>query len=146
MAFQPPASSPDFKALLAALNNSGFQRENNALYQVIKGLIDASSKLQTNTSASITALQSSSGGGSGGGGGSSGGATVNGTYLTWSSQIAQLPSSRQLIAGTGISFDDTVAGERIINSTLPGTNLDLLTNGDNELIFAGGNVVWVDLP
>ena len=35
----------------------------------------------------------------------------NATYLTENDETADLPNSRQLLAGTNITFDDTVAGE-----------------------------------
>ena len=36
-------------------------------------------------------------------------------YITHSDESVDLPSSRQLLAGTGVSFDDTIANRRTIN-------------------------------
>jgi hypothetical protein len=38
-------------------------------------------------------------------------------FLTASDQAAELPASRQLIAGSGVSFDDTTPNERTVNVT-----------------------------
>src|SRR5690606_9008066 len=61
-------------------------------------------------------------------------------YLTHSNETADLPNSRQLVAGEAISFDDSVAGQRIINVEFDeGVGLwEPLTDGDEdqpELIF-----------
>lgn len=45
MVFRKPEAPPEFKNLLTVLNNSGIVRDNPALYQVIKGLIDNANKL-----------------------------------------------------------------------------------------------------
>ena len=39
------------------------------------------------------------------------------TYLTAGNESADLPNSRELLAGVGISFDDSVANQRTIDST-----------------------------
>jgi hypothetical protein len=47
----------------------------------------------------------------------SSGAPADGTYLTVDDETGDLVNSRQLLAGTNVSFDDGVAGERTINVT-----------------------------
>lgn len=67
-------------------------------------------------------------------------------YLTHSDETADLPNSRRLVAGTAISFDDSVAGQRIINADAG--LWEPLTDGDEdqpELIFAGGDVIMVNV-
>lgn len=44
-------------------------------------------------------------------------ASAEATYLTEADETATLPNSRQLLAGSGITFDDSVAGERTISSS-----------------------------
>lgn len=41
------------------------------------------------------------------------------TFLTDTDETATLPNSRRVIAGNGISFDDSVAGERTVSTTVP---------------------------
>lgn len=47
----------------------------------------------------------------------SGGAPTTSTYLTEDDETGDLPNSRQLLAGTNITFDDTTPGERTINAS-----------------------------
>lgn len=49
--------------------------------------------------------------------GSGGGAPAAATYLTEDDETATLTNSRQVLAGTGISFDDTVPNVRTINAS-----------------------------
>ncbi len=49
-----------------------------------------------------------------------GGAPDTLSYLTENDETADLPNSRMVLAGTGISFDDSVAGERTINVSATG--------------------------
>jgi hypothetical protein len=45
------------------------------------------------------------------------GASPLATYLTATDESSILPNSRQLLAGTGITFNDTVANKRTISAT-----------------------------
>lgn len=45
------------------------------------------------------------------------------TYLTVDNETADLPNSRRLMAGTDVTFDDTVPGERTINVAAEGSGL-----------------------
>lgn len=51
--------------------------------------------------------------GSGGGGG----APTTATYLLSGAVPGSLPNARQLLAGTNVTFDDSVAGQRTVNAT-----------------------------
>lgn len=70
-------------------------------------------------------------------------ATLGGaTYLTVDDETADFVNSRQMLAGTNITFDDTVAGKRTINASGGGGGgayyLFPLSNGDPdspEIIF-----------
>lgn len=66
------------------------------------------------------------------------------TYLTAADETATLPNSRELLAGTNITFDDVVPGERTINAAGGGgggtvTSVDV-SGGTTGLTFSGGPV------
>lgn len=48
---------------------------------------------------------------------SGGGAPASATYLTENDETATLPNSRQLLAGTNVTFDDSVAGQRTVSAS-----------------------------
>lgn len=119
--------------LYSALLNSGLQNKDPALYQVIYQLIGAISKLKLETLGSSSSSSSS---------------IRNSTYITGNNETGSLPNSRQLLAGLGISFDDTVVGRRTINSS-GGSYWAPLTDGDldeTDLIFADGECIMVNVP
>lgn len=121
--------------LQSQLLASGIQQKNPALYQTINGLITAAQKNQDAVDASINnidiLLQSL-------------------TYITSSDESANLPNSRQLIAGSNITIDDSVPNQLTISSSgSAGSRVSLLTDGneiETQLIFANGDVIMVDLP
>lgn len=122
--------------LLTWLNQSGIQTNNNSLYQVIKTLIQAAQEFQNETNDAINPP-------------SGGGGLVNQHYLTHQNDLATLPQSRQLLAGTGITFDDTVFGERTIDAGGTAGYWTLLTDGDvdeTDFIFAGGDAISIFVP
>jgi hypothetical protein len=47
MPFRPPKKSQDYNRLTASLVNSGFQKENNPLFQAVNGLINGAQDLST---------------------------------------------------------------------------------------------------
>lgn len=59
--------------------------------------------------------------------GSGGGAISTATYITETDETADLPNSRQIIAGTDITLDVSVPGEITINSTASGSGITELT-------------------
>lgn len=87
--------------------------------------------------------------------GSGGGASASLDFLTHSDETASLPNSRQLLAGTNVTFDDSVAGERTIDvtasaglvllATVTRTNAQILAlpSGDVTLVAApgAGNII-----
>lgn len=103
------AGIPQLDKLKSILLKSSIQQENAALYQVIVSLIDYLKQSNTTLTTAI----------SGGGGGGSGSGLANQPYLTHSSAIGNLPQSRQLLPGTSVTFDDSVAGERTVDVIAP---------------------------
>lgn len=100
-----PIQIPNFARLLPVLNNTGLAAEKNNLYQYLKELLNliiqfakAVADLLNDQESKNTVLSQA-------------------TYLTSTDQSAILPFSRNVLAGTGISFDDSVANERTINAT-----------------------------
>src|SRR5882672_8022128 len=91
----------DLKRLKAQLLTSGLQQTNNALFQVIVQLIDAlTDTLGSGSSGSVTVDLT---------------AVKDKTYLTELNETAFLPSSRQILAGLGITLDNSVAGKLTIS-------------------------------
>lgn len=116
---------------------SGLQQSNQPLYQVINQLIKA-----VIDSSSDTIATSGSGGG--------GGITANETFLTVDDELATLPQSSQLIAGSNVTFDTSVFGQLRIDVDIDDGTYDCpLSDGDlsaAELIFADGECVIVQVP
>lgn len=125
--------------LQATLLTSGLQQTNQPLFQVINQLIQA---VIDASSATVEAV--ASGGGSG--------ITADETFLTIDDELANLPQSSRLIAGDNVSFDSSVFGELRVDVTIPPSDhpeWSVLTNGDPvspELIFAGGDVIMLEIP
>ena len=95
-------SQPDLNRLQAQLLDSGLQQKDNPAYQVISQLIKAVRRIQelinTDIASTNTVIEDS-------------------TFLTDTDESVNLPNSRELIAGAGITFDDSVANEKTINAT-----------------------------
>lgn len=94
--------------LKAQLLVSGIQQQNQALFQVINLLIDA---------ARSTAQDVQGSSGSGGGGG--GGGTSTESFLTTGLEQGTLTNSRQIRAGSGITFMDNGVGLLIGAAPIP---------------------------
>jgi hypothetical protein len=94
----------DFRRLQGLLNGSDLSTKNPNLFQCLKQLIQFTEKMQQSTTSILN-------------GSASGVSPSNLGYLTDADYSSQLPLSRELIAGLGITFDDSVANERTINST-----------------------------
>lgn len=119
--------------LYSALLNSGLQNKDPALYQVIYQLIDSVKTLKSETTPSFSSNPSN---------------IRNSTFITVNNETGSLPNSRQLLAGLGITFDDSVVGRRTINSSGSGYWVPL-TDGDldeTDLIFAAGECIMVHVP
>lgn len=109
----------DLNRLQSALLTSKLNTTNKPLYQVISQLISTLQELQ----ATISGI------------GSSGVIPVDISaqdYLTSADDSAALPNSRQLLAGTNITFDDAVANERTINSS-GGSSVDYVVASDGGI-------------
>lgn len=90
----------DLDRLKSVLLNSGLQRKDNSLYQVIAQLIDALKEFQNQTNAQISASSLP---------------ISNGPLITYIADLINFPTSRVLLAGSGVTFNDTVFGERTID-------------------------------
>lgn len=106
---------PSLDRLQASLVQSKTQTDNNPLYQTIFGLINFSRRIEQNINAAITNLVKIV---QGDNPDNKPGGLTGAPYLTWATGIPTLNNFRQLLAGTGISFDDTVAHQRTINATV----------------------------
>lgn len=105
-------AQPPFARLGAVINRTQTQLKNNPLFQVLKQLAQYTEQSAEDLVSRVTTLEESTGGGSGTSG------LVNGRYLTWDDQTAQLPFSRELIAEDTITFDDSTPGERTVSMTI----------------------------
>jgi hypothetical protein len=129
--------------LITTLTNAKIATENNALYQTIYGLIKKLSKFEDDTNSSITTIQASISGGSGGGSGGTGNTTAS--YITENDETADLPNSRQLVAGTNITI--TPVGITLEVSAAGGVDhvpmatgaepLEIMSNGAGEVLLIG---------
>lgn len=136
MPFKPKTPQPDFSSLVTSLDNSTVQVSNYSLYQTILFLIKNTQKARDLLVADIKTLDQELS------------EIFAGSFLTINLETNDFPNSRQLLAGTGIAFDDTVAGKRTINGTAVASQWEVLTNGDAvnpELIYAGGDVIMLEI-
>lgn len=127
---------PKFDRLKNKLASAKVRQDDYTLYQVIESLIDYIRQMQTATGEVII----------------SGNVDVsnilNSTLLTDDDESTLFPNSRQLLAGSGISFDDSIAGQRTLNNISLGSEWDVLTDGhidETELIYAGGEVIMLEI-
>ena len=121
--------------LRANLLQSGLQKRDNPLFQVINQLIGLVQNVGDNANIAIANITPPTD-------------ISDSDFLVWSDETATLPNSRNLLAGPGITFDDTIANERTISSAA-GIEWSVLTNWnvDNpELIFVDGDVIMVHTP
>ena len=126
----------DLSRLTQWLNASTLQTTNNPLYQVIKALFDATRELQLEVAAQIAEVEDSIPGD-----------ISESTFLTTGVESGSLPNSRQLLAGTNITFDDSVANERTINAS-GGSADDYVVMSDgsnppNPMDDGNGNFIYV---
>lgn len=137
MPFKLPRIQPDFSSLFISLSNSKQQVENNALYQTIFGLIKKIIQSQglfiddgDKINAEISAIKAT-------------------TVLTVNDETKTFANSRQLLAGSGIAFNDAIAGKRTISATGSNGYWTPLTDGnvdETDLIFAAGESIAVFVP
>lgn len=123
--------------LITWLNQSSTQATNNPLYQTVFYLVKAVKELQDETNEAISSIP----------------IPVTGLedldFLTHSDESATLPNSRQLIAGSNVSFDDTIVNQRTVNVSIPAISMDHVVASDG--VVAGpspindgaGNFIYV---
>lgn len=139
------AVQPDLDRLKSKLNNSTIRQSDLPLYEVISTLIAFLKQSQTATNETINssitigiaALE----------------AQINALktldYLTHSNESSSLANSRELKAGTNITFDDTVANERTINASGGGISADYVVVSDGSTVTpvpihdGAGNFIYV---
>jgi len=104
MPFRPKPVFPDFSRLKSALVGARDQIKDYLIFQTISQLLDLNQRSQTifiddleGVEAAIEAIQ-------------------NAAVATVADETLVFPNSRQLLAGAGITFDDSVDNERTINS------------------------------
>ena len=135
MPFKPEPGQPDFSSLVTSLNNSKTQTSNYSLYQTILFLIKNTAKsrdLIIDDVATIDEQVSE---------------ILASSFLTINNETVDFPNSRQLLAGLGVTFDDTVAGRRTINVAVQSINmvpmatgaepLEIMSNGKGEVLLIG---------
>ena len=144
MPFRPSKKQPQFADLKGILSQS--KKTDNALYQTVQVLIERLSQLQEILNEDISTIQDPTNP-------LSNVAPKTASYHTKFDDRAVLPNSIQLLAGLGITFDDSVIGKRTISSTGSGglgNHYDSpLTDGhlvEAELIFAAGECIIVQVP
>lgn len=134
MPFHPEAKQPDFSSLFTSLTNSKVQVQNYSLYQTIFFLINNTAKARDLLAAAVDTINEEIS------------EILASSFLTENDETADFPNSRQLLAGIGITFDDTVAGARTVNSAgstsmVPMTTgaepLEIMSNGAGEVLLVG---------
>ena len=129
---------PDFSKLLAAYVAHEDQQKNYLLFQTIKNFLEASQRLKDIFKNELDELEESQ-------------QTLSeADFLTHTDEALLLPNSRNLLAGTGITFDDTVDNERTINAGQQGYWSPLVLSnepGDSEIILQDdGSPIIVFFP
>jgi hypothetical protein len=126
MVFVPPPVQPDFERLRGIISTSKTSIQDRALYQVLTGLLDQLKKFQKITVDDIADIN-----------------TIieginevilnitnnleNATFLTKDDETLVFSESIRLLAGLGITFDDTIPNQRTINSSATGSELPIGT-------------------
>ena len=142
MAFQKPKKQPDFlriKNSLAQIKSA----TDNALYQVIQEIIEKLGQFQAiEVEGSIEINDSIN---------EIGDTIINNladkerTYITVDDESLKLPNSRQLLAGTGVTFDITVPHELTISASGGGyapmstgaEPLEIMSDGAGSVLMVG---------
>jgi hypothetical protein len=140
MPFKPEPVQPDFSSLFTSLSNSKVQVDNYSLYQTIFFLITNVARARDLLVQDLEDINEDLSD------------IFASTFLTVENETDDFPNSRQLLAGTNITFDDSIAGERTISASGGGTSDHYdapLTDGDvdeTDLIFASGECIIVQVP
>ena len=134
MPFKPPPVQPDFSSLVTSLDNSRTQLTNYSLYQTILFLIQNTQKARDLIVDNVDTIDEQID------------EILAASFLTINDETVDFVNSRQLLAGTGIAFDDTVAGKRTVNAIGSGgmvpmatgaEPLEIMSNGAGEVLLIG---------
>lgn len=133
MPFKPGPVQPDFSSLVVSLDNSRTQLTNYSLYQTILFLIQNTARARDLLAADVDTINEQIS------------EILAATFLTVNDETNDFPNSRRLLAGTGITFDDSVAGQRTINASASGfvpmttgaEPLEIMSNGAGEVLLIG---------
>src|SRR5215203_1379456 len=146
MAFQKPKKQPQFSDLKGILAQT--KKSDEPFYQTIAQIIDRLTQFQTVLVEEVADINDSI---------NSTETIINitankrATYITETDERLNLPFSRKLIAGSGITLDYSVLNELTLSSSGgSGTTYDSpLTDGnldETELIYALGDCIIVQVP
>lgn len=142
MAFRPILQQKRFAYLKGVLAQTKTTLD-QAAYDVIQRILEGLDKYQDVVTQNIEVAQSTA---------ISNSANKFATYHTKNNDTSVLPNSIQLLAGIGITFDDSIPHERTIEVSGAGlgTHYDSpLSDGDTvtaSLIFASGECIIVQVP
>ena len=136
MPFKPDRVQPDFSSLVTSLDNSRVQNANYSLYQTILFLIKNVARSRDLIIDDIAALDEEAS------------EIAAASFLTAEDESGTFANSRQLLAGTNITFDDTIAGQRTVNATGSSSGgmipmatgaepLEIMSNGAGEILLIG---------
>ena len=126
MPFKKPPEQPDFSSLIVSLDNSKLQQNNYALYQTIFFLVQNAIRSQDLTTASIDTINDDIT------------AIYAASFLTVNNESNDFVNSRQLLAGTGVEFDDSILNERTINAVSGGGYAPMSTGAEPLEIMSDG--------
>lgn len=142
MAFRPKKKQPQFADLKGILAQTKEKTE-SALYQTVQEIIDRLTQLQLILNEEIKGKSSDADA-------IKKFASRFATYHTKEDETSQLPNSWQLLAGTGISFNDSIPNKRTISSTGSGSGgyapvstgaepLEIMSDGAGSVLMVGFN-------
>lgn len=126
MAFKPDAVQPDFSSLITSLDNSKTQNSNYALYQTIYLLIQNLTRARDLLVKDVKGIDQEIS------------EIFAASFLTVNDESFAFVNSRQLLAGTNITFDDTVAHKRTINASGGADHVPLATGAEPLQIMSDG--------
>lgn len=135
MAFKPGPVQPDFSSLVVSLDNSRTQLSNYSLYQTILFLIQNTQKARDLLVADVDTINEQIS------------EILASTFLTVNDESNDFPNSRQLLAGVGVAFDDSIPNRRTINVTATGIDhvplatgaepLEIMSDGAGHVFLVG---------
>lgn len=141
--------SINLKYLLNQLNSANIKKDNPALHNTIQQLIQFSEEVQAALQSQIDSLKNTV---QGSNLPNKAGGLAGGHYLTSADDTPVLVNSRNLLAGTNISFDDSISGKRTVSATGLASDTATFLTKNNETatlpnsirLVAGTNVTFDD--